>query len=123
MGVSCLANAKSRSRARAWLVVLLLLLAAGLAAVWYSSIGHRMRGDAAAGAAYGARVACSCHFVAGRGMADCAKDKLAGMELIRFRADEDAKSVTASVPLIASETARLREGYGCVLDRWQQRQR
>ena len=122
MGVSCLANAKSRSRARAWLVVL-LLLAAGLAAVWYSSIGHRMRGDAAAGTAYGARVACSCRFVAGRSMADCAKDKLAGMELIRFRTDEDAKSVTANVPLIASETARLREGYGCVLDRWQERER
>lgn len=122
MGVSCLANAKSRSRARAWLVVL-LLLAAGFAALWYSNVGHRMRGDAAAGTAYGARVACSCRFVAGRGMADCAKDKLAGMELIRFRADEDAKSVTASVPLIASETARLREGYGCVLDRWEERER
>lgn len=91
--------------------------------MWYSSIGQRMRRDAAAGTAYGARVACSCRFVAGRSMGDCAKDKLAGMGMIRFRADEDAKSVTASVPLIASETARLREGYGCVLDSWQQRQR
>lgn len=80
-----------------------------------------MRGDAAAGTAYGARVACSCRFVAGRSMQDCAKDKLAGMALIRLTADEDAKSVTASVPLVASETATLRDGYGCVLDSWRQR--
>lgn len=122
MGVSRLANAKSRRRSRAWLVAV-VLLAAGLAALWYSNIGQRMRGDAAAGTAYGARVACSCRFVAGRSMDDCAKDKLAGMEMIRFSANEDAKSVTASVPLIASETARLREGYGCVLDSWQGRER
>lgn len=97
----------------------LLLVAAALAAVWFSSFGERLRGDAAAGTAYGARVACSCRFVAGRSMGDCAKDKLAGMALIRLSADEEAKSVTASVPLVASETARLRPGYGCVLDRWQ----
>jgi hypothetical protein len=29
-----------------------------------------------------------------------------------------AKSVTASIPLIASDTASYREGYGCVLDEW-----
>lgn len=95
---------------------MLLVLAAGLAALWFSSFGERLRGDAAAGAAYGARVACSCRFVAGRSMEDCAKDKLAGMAMIRLSADEDARSVTASVPGVASETARLRQGYGCVLD-------
>lgn len=52
-------------------------------------------------------------------MEDCAKDKLAGMQLIRLSADEDAKSMTASLPLVASATARLRPGYGCVLDRWE----
>lgn len=95
-----------------------MLVAAALAAAWFSAFGERLRGDAAAGSAYGARVACSCRFVSGRSMDDCAKDKLAGMALIRFSADEEAKSVTASVPLVASETARLRDGYGCVLDRW-----
>lgn len=114
---SRLANAKSRHRSRLWLV-LVVLLAAGLAALWFSSFGQRLRGDAAAGTAYGARVACSCHFVAGRSMEDCAKDKLAGMGMIRFSADEATKSVTASVPLIASETASLRDGYGCVLRSW-----
>ena len=90
----------------------------GIAALWFSSVGARLRGDAAAGTAYGARVACSCRFVAGRSMDDCAKDKLAGMELVRFSADDGAKSVTASLPAIASATARYREGYGCVLDKW-----
>ena len=55
-------------------------------------------------------------------MEDCGKDKLAGMGPIRFSADEETKSVTASVPLVASETARLREGYGCVLDSWRSRE-
>lgn len=120
MGVSRLANAKSRGRARIWLI-LLLLVVGGLTALWFSSAGQRLRGDVAAGTAYGARVACSCRFVAGRSMDDCAKDKLAGMGLIRLSADEEAKSVTASVPLVGSETARLRDGYGCVLDSWQAR--
>ncbi len=52
-------------------------------------------------------------------MEDCAKDKLAGMALIRLSADEAAKSVTASVPLVSSATARLRPDYGCVLNGWQ----
>lgn len=94
------------------------MLAALVAAVWFSAPGQRLRGDALAGTAYGARVACSCRFVAGRSMEDCAKDKLAGMALVRLSADEEAKSVTASLPLVANATARLRPGYGCVFDRW-----
>lgn len=121
MGISHLANAKSRRRSRLWLF-LILLAGAGLAALWFSSFGQRLRGDATAGTAYGARVACSCRFVAGRSMEDCAKDKLAGMGMIRFTADEEAKSVTASVPLIARETASLRDGYGCVLQSWSERE-
>jgi hypothetical protein len=117
---SRLANAKSRRRRRSW-PILLLVLAGALAALWFSEAGQRLRGDAAAGTAYGARVACSCRFVAGRSMEDCARDKLAGMGLIRLSADDADRSVTASIPLIASETASLREGYGCVLGSWQQR--
>lgn len=120
MGISRLANAKSRRRSRAWLIAL-LVLAGCLAALWFSGLGQRLRGDAMAGTAYGARVACSCRFVAGRSMEDCAKDKLAGMGLIRFSADEETKSVTASVPLVASDTASLHEGYGCVLNSWRSR--
>lgn len=121
MGVSRLANAKSRGRSRLWLI-LAVLVAAGLAALWFSPYGQRLRGDAAAGTAYAARVACSCRFVAGRSMEDCTKDKLAGMAMVRLSVAEEAKSVTASVPMIASETASLRDGYGCVLESWRARE-
>lgn len=117
-----MANAKSGRRGRLW-AILALLVGGGLIALWFSPPAERLRGDALAGTAYGARVACSCRFVAGRSMEDCAKDKLDGMGMIRLSSDEDAKSVTASVPFIASDTARLREGYGCVLDRWPGRNR
>lgn len=116
-----MANAKSKRRRR-WLPLALALVAAALAALWFSSPGARLRGDAVAGTAYAARVACSCRFVAGRSLADCEKDKLAGMALITLSADEDARSVTASVPLIARDTARLRQGYGCVLENWRRRE-
>lgn len=49
-------------------------------------------------------------------MEDCAKDKLAGMELVSLSENREEKSVTARFLLVASDTARLREGYGCVLD-------
>lgn len=99
-----------------------MALVGSLSALWFSSVGARLRGEAGAGAAYGARVACSCRFVAGRSMANCAKDKLAGMGLIRLTDDEEARSVTATVPLVASETATLREGHGCVLESWRPRE-
>lgn len=68
--------------------------------------------------AYSARVACSCRFVSGRGLEDCAKDRLEGMELVTLVDDVERKSVTARFPLIASDTAVFREGYGCVLEQW-----
>lgn len=110
-----MANAKSRRRSQVVLIVLLLAVLA-LAALWVSPWGERLRGDAVAGSAYGARVACSCRFVAGRSMEDCRKDKLAGMGMISLSEDAEARSVTAGVPLIARETARFRAGYGCVLE-------
>ena len=58
-------------------------------------------------------------FVAGRSLDDCAKDKLEGMELISLSENVAAKSVTASIPFVASDTASYREGYGCVLQEWE----
>lgn len=75
-------------------------------------------GYAGVSAAYSARVACSCRFVAGRSLEDCEKDKLGGMELVTLADDAEAKSVTARFPLVTSHTATYREGYGCVLEPW-----
>jgi len=100
-----------------WGLMLLVLLAAGLAAAWWA-YGGAIRGYADVGTSYAARVACSCRFVAGRSLDDCEKDKLGGMELVTLVDDAGAKSVTARFPLITANTATYREGYGCVLEPW-----
>ena len=115
------ANAKrsggfSAVRLLGWFV-LLAALAAGVAAYVYR---EPINGYARTSTAYSARVACSCRFVAGRSIEDCAKDKLGGMELVTLVDDAETKSVTARFPLITSDTATLREGYGCVLEPWQE---
>lgn len=71
---------------------------------------------AEAGSAYAARIGCSCRYVQGRDMPSCASDMEPGMEMVRLDDDPVAKSVTGSVPLMAKRTARLRPGFGCVLD-------
>jgi hypothetical protein len=97
---------------------MLLVLAVILAgAGWY--YGPGLHDQAVAGTSYGARVACSCRHVGGRGLEDCRKDFEPGMELVSLSEDAEAKSVTASVPLLASQTATYREGYGCVLEKWE----
>lgn len=100
-----------RSRRLLWLVP--LGLAAALAWFW-----QPLHGYARVGAAYGARVACSCRFEGGRSLSDCRKDFEPGMELITLSEDSQAKSVTARFPLLASDTATYREGEGCRLQPW-----
>ncbi|MDG5748143.1 hypothetical protein P8Q88_08105 [Qipengyuania sp. XHP0207] len=113
-----MATAKNRSgRLRVWLW-LALLIAAALAIAWVIW-GEGLRKTGEAGTAYAAHVACSCRFIAGRSLEDCAKDKLEGMELVRLSEDPVAKSVTASIPLVVSDTATYREGYACVLAEWE----
>lgn len=96
---------------------LLLAVVVGVAAVVYLYRAP-ISGYANVGSAYAARVACSCRFVAGRSLEDCEKDKLGGMELVTLTDDVAAKSVTARFPLVAAHTATYREGYGCVMEPW-----
>jgi len=91
------ARSSTQRRSRKWPWVLVILLIVLIVAGWY---------------------ACSCRFVAGRDLSDCAKDKLEGMEFVTLAEDVDSKSVTARFPLIASDTASYREGFGCVLEEW-----
>ena len=103
-------------RSRRRLVIALALLALVVAAlVWFRA---PIAGYGQTSAAYAARVACSCRYAGGRSLEDCEKDKLAGMELVQLSEDAAEKSVTATFPLVASETARWRDGYGCVLAPW-----
>jgi hypothetical protein len=65
------------------------------------------------GVGYGARVACGCRYIGNRSLADCKKDFEPGMELIRLSEDAATKTVTASVPLLASRSARFDPVLGC----------
>jgi hypothetical protein len=114
-----MATAKTRAirRRPTWLKAALVLVLATAALGWFYRAP--LYGYAETGAAVGARIACSCRYVAGRSLGDCKKDFEPKMEAVFLSDDEDTRSVTAYVPLIASETASYRKGYGCVLEPWE----
>ncbi len=76
------------------------------------------------GAAYGAKMGCSCHFIQGRDMqgrdiqgrdmASCENDLEDAAGMVSMRIAED-KIVEASVPLLASARARYDGAAGCRL--------
>ena len=108
-----MATAKTRM---SWPRILLLVAAMLAVAGWF--FGTPIASYARTGAAFGARTACACRYVAGRSLKDCRKDFEPGMWAVFLSDDSEGKSVTAWVPLIARDTARFRPGYGCVLDPW-----
>jgi len=115
MAKSPSASSGNRPRYALWLLALIALGLGG--AAW--AFREPINGFGSIASAYSARVGCSCRFVAGRSLNDCAKDKLAGMEAVTLVEDVEGKSVTARFPLVAEATATYREGYGCVLEKWE----
>ncbi len=101
---------RSRRRVAAWLVLAALAL---LAWFWKPLSLH-----AVTAASQGARIACSCRYVAGRTLASCRKDLAPGMRMVMLGEDEEAKSVTARFLPLASQTATYRPGSGCMLEPW-----
>jgi hypothetical protein len=105
---------------RRWLRVTLLtvagLLLGGLAYVYTVTIPG-LRPVAAVASGYMARVACACHYIAGRTLESCMTDREPGMERVRVALDPASRRATASVPFVASASATHRPGQGCVLDR------
>jgi hypothetical protein len=110
-------SSRSSSKSGRGTTVALVVIAILLGLGWHYRAPAQ--GYANVSTAYMARVACSCRFVAGRGLEDCAKDRLEGMELVTLAEDVERKSVTARFPLLASDTAIYRKGYGCVLQEWE----
>ncbi|MEP7221262.1 MAG: hypothetical protein ABI673_01200 [Novosphingobium sp.] len=92
----------------------MLAAVAGVAA-WQ---GGAIIGYARTGAAIGAQTGCSCRYIAGRPLPDCRKDFERGMGLVVLSEDKALRSVTARFPLLSSQTATFREGWGCVLEPW-----
>ena len=107
---------RSRIASRWWLKLLVVLFFVGAGVYWYYSA--QILGLTNAGTAYGAHNACSCRYLGGRDLKSCQGDFIPGMEAVFLSEDEEAKSVTAWVPLAKSNTATYREGFGCVLEPW-----
>lgn len=95
----------ARNIALGVLLVLALLL-------WWN--WGNIKGQAELGAAYGARVACSCRYIEGRDLKSCEGDFEPGMGMVSLSEDADRRRITGSVPLLASTTVELRNGFGCV---------
>ena len=101
-----------RSRLRTALNVALALVS--VAVLWLAWHWSSIKGQAQLGASYGAHVACSCRYIAGRDLKSCETDFEPGMELVSVSDDPDNKRVTASVPFLAEAVAERRGDFGCV---------
>lgn len=99
--------------ARPGLLLIALLL---LIAVWAALKLPDFAARAELGSAYAARMGCSCHFVEERAIDSCESDLESAAWMVSMEADEEARSVTASVPMLASRTARFRSGWGCLFE-------
>ncbi len=86
-----------------------LLVAALL--IWWAIEARRPQLELGVG--YAARVACGCRYIGNRSLADCRRDFEPGMEPIQLAEDAATKTVTASVPLIASRSVRYDPVLAC----------
>ncbi|MWV26282.1 hypothetical protein [Aurantiacibacter rhizosphaerae] len=113
-----MATAKQARETRGlpWLKLLVVLAAIIGGVAWYYA--EVIAGYSQASTGYAAKYTCSCRYIGGRDMGSCQDDLLAGMGTLWISEDADAKSVTASVPLIESTTATYSEGAGCALEEW-----
>ncbi|HEY0595394.1 hypothetical protein [Sphingopyxis sp.] len=93
-----------------WVLVLGVLLA--IFAIWKFP---SFKAQAELGSAYAARVGCSCRYVQGRSLESCQSDFEPGMEMVSLSEDPATKTVTGSVPLLASRSARYAGASGCLL--------
>lgn len=101
-------NASRRSLLIWTPIAIVLLLVIGIVAYAFSQ-----KPKLELGVGYGARVACGCRYIEGRPLDSCYKDFEPGMEVIHLSDDPQTKTVTASVPLIASRSVRFDSALGC----------
>ncbi len=106
-------NGPRRHYLRNGLIALVVVGALGVALFW-----SQLHTRAVVATSYGARIACTCRYIEGRGLKDCRKDFEPGMALVMLSENVPARSITARVPLVASQTATLRDGAGCMLQSW-----
>lgn len=93
-----------------WAIAAAVLLA--VFAIWKFP---SFKAQAELGSAYAARVGCSCRYVQGRSLESCQSDFEPGMEMVSLSEDPATKTVTGSVPLLASRSARYAGASGCLM--------
>jgi len=108
------APSSRRSRKRRWLIAIVALLAGALVVMF----GGGVMGKARAGAAFGARMGCVCHYIGGRPLGECRSDFEPGMRLVLLSDDAENRTITARVPFLARDSATFRPGEGCILQPW-----
>lgn len=106
-------------RPRIWPRALLALLVLGTGGLWFA--WPTLDAYATTAASFGARTACSCRHIGGRALSDCTRDFEPGMSMVFLSEDEETRSVTATVPLLARQTATFAPGPGCMLEPWDAR--
>lgn len=90
------------------------LLALGALLVAGAIARSRLAPRADVGAGFVAKQLCSCVFVGGRELEACQLDLRPDLSPVRF--ERRADGIDAWLPLLASRSARFREGSGCTLD-------
>ena len=93
-----------------WAIIAAVLIA--IFAIWKFP---SFKAQAELGSAYAARVGCSCRYVQGRSLESCQSDFEPGMEMVSLSEDSAMKTVTGSVPLLASRSARYAGASGCLM--------
>lgn len=93
-----------------WAILFAVLFA--IFAIWKFP---SFQAQAELGSSYAARVGCSCRYVQGRSLESCQSDFEPGMEMVSLSEDPATKTVTGSVPLLASRSARYAGASGCLL--------
>lgn len=97
------------------LVLIILVIAIALTA-WFWT---RMRETAVTRSSVAAQTGCLCRYAAGRSLASCEADPAVKLPWVGLSEDAETKSLTASVAIIARQTARWTPDSGCVLEAWQ----
>ena len=105
-----------RTSRRTFRLVAALVAVLGLVLWMYRA---PVEGYSTTATSFAARTVCSCHFIGGRDLSQCRDDLEPGMGLVMLSADEEAKSVTARLPILSTQTASYREGWGCILEPWE----
>lgn len=102
-----------------------LLIVALVAGAWLALAWSGLREKALVSTAFAARTGCVCRFVSQRALASCKGDLgSAGLgrmaRLVSLSEDAATRTVRASVPLLARQSADYRAERGCRLEPWRE---